>query len=440
MRTCTRLAVGLIALPAFATAAAEADAVVDWNAIAFQTLTSQTPALPPFPQARFAAIAQLAVFEAVNAIERDYHPYLGTIRAPRGASAEAAAVAAAHAVLVNYFPGNATTLDAARAASLAKIRDGWAKDAGVAAGQAAAAAMIALRSNDGSSPPQFHAPASTDPGVWQKTPSCPAAGGVFPHWGNVTPFGIDRGDQFRSAPPPGLGDPRYTRDFDEVKRVGGQFSTQRPQDRADVAQFYNAVAAPALWNIVARQIAVARGTSLAKNAQAFALVNMALNDALVSVMETKYHYDFWRPETAIRAADTDGNAGTQADPSYAPFIVTPCFPSYPSGHASASYAARAALEAVYGRGPYFITLTTPALPGITLQYDRLREITSDVDDARVFGGIHFRFDQVGGAIQGTRLGWFVVLHNLHRVHGRWFGRGCHDWFGDGDRDCADGDR
>jgi len=204
--------------------AARADVVLDWNAIMQATVNSQTP----FPQARFAAITQLAVFEAVNAITRDYQPYLGAITAPASASPEAAAATAAHDVLKNYFPANAATLDAALASSLAAIADSPAKAAGITVGQAAAAAMIAARANDGSSPAAFYLPTSSDPGSWQPTPSCTPAGGAFYQWRNMTPFGIRSNDQFRLGPPPTLASDRYTRTFDEVKAVGSTNSTRRP--------------------------------------------------------------------------------------------------------------------------------------------------------------------------------------------------------------------
>ena len=182
----------------FSTAVANADVVLDWNKIMVATVSGQNP----FAQARFAAITQLAVFEAVNAITGRYAPYLGTITAPPGSSAEAAAIAAAHAVLKNYFPGAAASLDAALANSLASISDGAAKLNGIAVGEAAAAALIAARVNDGSAPPQFYVPVSSDPGQWQLTPSCPAAGGILLQWRNVTPFAVLSSRQFRSDPPP----------------------------------------------------------------------------------------------------------------------------------------------------------------------------------------------------------------------------------------------
>jgi hypothetical protein len=389
------------------------DPVLEWNAIMVSTTAGENP----FFQARFAAITQLAVFEAVNAIDKDFDPYLGTIAAPRTASAEAAAVAAAHAVLKNYFPAKASALDAARATSLAGIADGISKQQGIAVGEAAAAAMIALRADDGSTPPEFYVPASTNPGEWQPTPSCPPAGGILLQWRNLRPFAIETTDQFRAASPPALTSKRYARDYQEVKRVGGVDSTFRPQDRADVARFYAATAPVPVWNAAASQVAIEQSRSMSESARALALVNMAISDAQSSVFETKYHYNFWRPETAIRAGDADGNLLTRGDANFMPFVLTPCFPSYASAHGSSSGAAREVLERVFGTRHHFITLSNPAAAGVVLQYRAFRQITSDVDDARVYGGIHFRFDQEAGAKLGREVGAYVQRNTLRRKHG-----------------------
>ncbi len=394
----------------FGTAPAKADVVSDWNAIMLTTVNSQNP----LAQSRYEAITQLAVFEAVNAITRDYKPYLGTVKASRDASPEAAAVAAAYRVLVTYFPTSQPTLDAARASSLGSIPNGAAKDAGIAAGEAAANAMITLRAADGSAPAEFYAPPSIDPGQWQVTPSCPPAGGVLLQWRNITPFGLERGDQFRSEPPPALTSNRYTRSFNEVKTVGAIGSTARPQDRSDVALLYAALTAPAVWNSVTSQILAARHASLSEKARTFALVNIAVGDAAIAVFDTKYHYVFWRPETAIHNADIDGNPRTDADTSFVPFIITPCFPSYPSAHGTLSNAAREVLERLYGRH-HAITISDPAI-GITLTYRTLREITEDIADARIYGGIHYRFDQEEGAEQGRQVGEYIYRHYLESRH------------------------
>ncbi len=416
-----RTSLTLVALLACSPIAARADVVLDWNAIAVSTFIGQGQT--PYAQARFMAITQLAVFEAVNATTGDYKPYLGTVVAPAGASAQAAAVAAAYQVLKNYFP-LAPNLDAAYAASLAAIPDGSAKSGGVATGQAAAAQMIAERLNDGSSPLQFYLPESTDPGVWQLTPSCPAAGGVYFNWKNVTPFGVPSapGSQawiarFAPGPPPALTSKRYARDYNEVKRVGNKTSdlTERPQDRADVARFYAASSPSYVFNLVARQVAAAEGASLSKNARTLALLNMASSDSLVASFWSKYHYKLWRPETAIVEGSFDGNARTDADAAFLPFILTPCFPSYPSNHGSGSNSAAEILKRVFGNGGHAITMSNPAVPGVAFQYTRISQITDDISDARVYGGIHFRFDQVAGGNLGRDVATYIYKHNLRRV-------------------------
>ena len=359
----------------------------------------------------------LRYFEAVNAITGDYEPYLGTITAPPGASAEAAAIEAAYAVLNAYFPSAA--LDAQRANSLAQIPDGQAKIDGIATGDAAASAMVALRANDGSSPPQFKIPGPPTPGEWQATPSCPVvngtAVGILFQWQYVTPFGIASASDFLLDPPPVLTSNKYAKTYDEVMTVGSVGSTERPPDRANVALFYAASSSTQVANQAARQVAQQQGRSLSENARALALINMANNDSLVATFVNKYHYNFWRPETAIHAGDTDGNPNTNPDPSYVPFVVTPCFPSYPSAHGSASNAAAEVLRRLYGEAGHSITLTNPAVPNIVLNYTSFRQITEDISDARVYGGIHFRTDQLAGARLGRAVGTAIYKNNLRPV-------------------------
>ncbi len=416
-----RLFVLVFTIVPLASQRAQADVVLQWNEIAMGTLDANR--VNPFESARVAAIVHTAVFEAVNAVTGRYEPYLWTVSAPRDASPQAAAVAAAHAVLVHYYPASASVLDAQRASSLIAIADGQAKTDGIAVGLNAAAAAIAHRSNDGATPPRFFLPSSAAPGEWHTTPSCPPPGGILLHWEDVTPFGIRTSRQFRSSPPPALGSLRYTKDFREVKTVGADDSTVRPERLTVVARFYNAVLAAAVWNSAARQLAEAKGTSLSYNARAFALINMAISDGLVSSMETKYHYRFWRPETAIREADIDSNPATRPDETFVPLITTPCFPSYPSAHASGSYAGRRVVARLFGRVKQPLVFSTPALPGITLSYTDLASITDDIDNARIYGGIHFRFDQRAGQRQGDAVGDYVIGHNLRRIHGWWHVRG-----------------
>jgi len=413
-------ALGLCMLIAtlFGSAVAKADVVLEWNAIAVNTAVANGQ--NPFAQARFAAIVQLAVFESVNAITGEYRPYLGTIVAPPGACPEAAAIQAAYRVLSTYFPASASTLDAERATSLASIPDGQAKTDGIATGEAAALAMIAVRAHDGSSPPQFKIPGPPVPGEWQATPSCPIVNGIAVgiafQWQNITPFGIPSAREFLLDPPPALRSNEYAKAYNEVMTVGGIDSTQRPQDRANVALFYAASSPTQVFNQAVQQIAQEQGRSLSENARTLALVNMAMNDSLVASFLNKYHYNFWRPETAIHAGDTDGNPRTVGDPSFVPFITTPCFPSYPSNHGSAANGAAEILKRIYGEGGHSITLSNPAVPDIVLQYTTFKQITDDISDARVYGGIHFRTDQVAGERLGKAIGKAVYKRNLHRMH------------------------
>jgi hypothetical protein len=408
---------GVLVASLCASGVARADAVLDWNSIAVSTAIAN--AANPFAQGRYAAIVQLAVFEAVNSITQGYHPYLGTITAPPGASPEAAAIQAAYHVLSVYFPNSATALNAALANSLAQIPDGQAKTDGIATGEAAAEAMVALRASDGSSPPQFKIPGPAVPGEWQATPSCPIVNGVAVgtafQWQNITPFGIRSAGDFLLDPPPALTSNTYAKTYNEVLTVGDVNSTERPQDRANVALYYAASSPTQVFNQAARQVAQQQGRSLSENARALALLNMGINDSLVASFFNKYQYNFWRPETAIHAGDTDGNPKTEADANFRPFITTPCFPSYPSNHGSASNAAAEVLRRLYGEAGHSITLSNPAVPTIVFQYTSFRQITDDISDARVYGGIHFRTDQVAGAQLGRAVATVVYKQNLRRI-------------------------
>ncbi|HUG11352.1 MAG TPA: vanadium-dependent haloperoxidase, partial [Opitutaceae bacterium] len=396
--------------------AAPADVVTDWNAIMQSTVF--VPPTSPFSQTRGAAITQLAVFEAVNAIIGDYEPYLGVVAAPAGASPEAAAAAAAHGVLSVLYPASAGALDVALADSLSAIPDGASKDDGVAVGIAAAEAMVALRSADGSSTAgSFPYTPGSNPGDWRPTPAgfAPAA---MPGWGLVDTFGIDDGAQFRAAPPPLLHTGKYARDWEEVRVVGSAGSTSRPIDRANVARVYAVLTFVNLYHPIARELSVLHGKTLSENARIFALLAMAGADGLISSMEGKFYYDLWRPVTAIQMGNLDGNAKTWSEPTWATFIATPPYPSYPSNHASGSGASIAVLEDAFGKRGHSFSVSTPSVPDVVLNYATFEDIGVDIDDARVFGGIHFRFDQVAGRKQGTQVGHHILQRELRPVHGK----------------------
>jgi hypothetical protein len=405
------LSVLTMAMP-LVSSATTSDAVLDWNAIAVNTAAANKA--NPFAQGRFAAIVQVAVFEAVNSITGEYRPYLGTITGAPGASANAAAVEAAYEVLSAYFGASQSALDADRLASLGQPPYDQSTMDGVAVGHAAAQALIALRAADGATAvPSTTMPGAAAPGVWQLTAGCKA--GIAYNWQFVAPFGIRRASDFMLGPPPALTSEAYTKAYNEVMNVGASDSVERTQDRANVVLFFAATSPTQAMNQAARQVAEEKGGTLSENARALALVNMAINDALVASFLNKYHYNFWRPVTAIQGGDTDGNADTAADPDWAPFITTPCFPSYPSNHGSAVNAASEVLRRLYGEAAHPITLANPAVPTIRLEYDSFREICEDVSDARVYGGIHFRTDQEAGADLGRAIGAAVYKLNFQRV-------------------------
>jgi hypothetical protein len=228
----------------------------------------------------------------------------------------------------------------------------------------------------------------------------------------VTPFGLMEGSQFRLNPPPPIHSSKFARDYNEVKEVGDVNSTVRPQDRTDVARFYAAATPVHLFNSAARQVSSAQGKTPSENARIFALLAMAICDASIAAFDTKYFYGYWRPVTAIRAGETDGNHKTDPDPNWLPLIGTPPFPSYPSAHGTLSGAARTVLEHIYGKSGHSITLTHPALPTIVLDYSSWKQITEDISDARVYGGIHYRFDQTAGSRQGRRVATYILEQYL----------------------------
>jgi hypothetical protein len=390
---------------------AHADAVIAWNKIMEETVLPTNA----FLQTRSAAITQLAVFEAVNSIFNEYEPYLENIPAAPGSSAEAAAIAAAHRALVVLHPDRAATLDALRASSLATIPESPARANGIAVGVAAADAMLALRANDGSGTTVPYTPGA-EPGDWQPTPPAflPA---LNPGWGAVTPFAIESPAQFRPGPPPSIHSGRFARDYNEVKSVGSAQSTTRPVDRTNVARFYAVVLGIDCYNPAARQVSAAQGKSLSENARIFALLAMAVSDALIASTEAKFYYNYWRPVTAIRAGNTDGNRKTQPDANFLPLVTTPPFPSYPSNHGTIAGAARAVLEDVFGKRGHAIVLSSPKIPDVVLNYTVWKQIADDISDARIYGGIHYRFDQEAGTRLGRRIGEDILRHALRPVHG-----------------------
>jgi membrane-associated phospholipid phosphatase len=387
-----------------------ANVVLEWNQLAVHAVGQAR--LSPVFVSRDLAITQAAVYDAVVAIDRSFEPYHAQVHASRGASMEAAAAQAAHDALSALFPSQAATFDAALAADLAGIPPGRARQ-GIEVGQEVAQQILDWRSTDGSTAVVPYTP-GTDPGDWQPTPpaNLPA---LAPQWPNVTPFAMMSGSQFRPAAPPALDTADYAAAFNEVKSLGRVDSTTRTDEQTQIARFWNdglgTAFAMGYWNRVAQQVATDQGLDLVQDARLFALLNIADADAQIACWDVKYTYNLWRPITAVRAADTDGNPGTDPDATWTPLLVTPNFPSYTSAHSTLSAAAAGVLTALFGDN-YHVTVTADSLPGVTRSFDSFGAAAAEAGRSRIYGGIHYQFDnangqQVGGEVAGYVVGGFL---------------------------------
>jgi membrane-associated phospholipid phosphatase len=387
------------------------DVVLEWNQLALSVIR-QTKA-SPLGGARDMAIMHAAVYDSVNAIDRSYTPYFAHVHASRSASLVAAAAQAAHDTLVVLFPTQASSFDAALAADLVGIPPGRARQ-GIAVGQDVAEQILTWRSTAGAGAVVPYTP-GTAPGDWQPTPPAflPA---LAPSWALVTPFAMTSGSQFRPPPPPALTSTEYATAFNEVKSLGRVDSTTRTADQTQIALFWKDAVGTAYafghWNEIAEGVSVDQGLGLVENARLFALLNIATADALIACWDAKYTYNFWRPVTAIRfSGDSSINPATESDPTWTPLIVTPNFPSYPSAHSTVSGAASTVLTSLFGRH-YSFTAGSDGLPGITRSFSSFAAAAAEAGQSRIYGGIHFQFDNQAGLASGRALGRFVVQNFL----------------------------
>jgi hypothetical protein len=388
----------LLAIPA----AVRADAVTDWNAIAVQATV--TGARPGPTGVLDIAMTQAAVYDAVQAIESKFEPYHVVIPGASG-SPVAAAAKAAHDVLVNRFPAQAAFLDMTY--QLYLLNHGLPEDdPGVAVGAAAAAGIIALRAGDGSfpvvPPPPFVG--GTDVGVWRPTP--PAFAPMLAPWlGEVTPFTLESPSQFLAPPPPSVTSRQYARDYDEVKALGSLNNSARTAEQTDQAFFWGGNF-PVMWNQVLREVAAAHVSDIADSSRLFALGDMAMADAVITSWNSKVHYVYWRPITAIREGDNDGNPLTAGDPSWTSLIATPPYPDYTSGANNITAAATRSLLLFFGSNsvPFSVTTTnTGPTQQDTRTFDHFTDAEREVADARILLGIHFRFADEEARQQGKRV-------------------------------------
>ena len=384
-----------------------ANVVLDWNVTAL-TVAASPPISPP-QQYRSLAIVHTAIFDAVNAIDRRYASYGPKVKAPAGASAEAAAAAAGHGVLSRLYPAQQATLDAALTASLAKVADGQAKADGIAVGKEAAEKLVALRSNDGANK-KVEYTAEKRPGIWQPTPPT-LAPDLLPGWSQVTPFAIKSAEQFKVPDPYPLNSASYAKDLNEVKLLGARNSTVRTSEQT-IAAVWSPIPPAVIWNSAARSAATAKGNSLIENARLFALLNIGGVDAYIAGYEVKYKHKLWRPVTAIRNAEALGNSAVTADPNWESLIVTPAHPDYISGHCVSAGAEERILQGFFGSDAVKVNIIFPANTGVTRSFTSFSQISKELGEARIWGGVHTRHADEQGDVLGKQVGEYVVKNAL----------------------------
>jgi len=412
------LAMLMMACP-MSISAATPDPVLEWIGITNDTVLAG--GTNPLVTSRMVALVSASVFDAVNGVGGRYQPLHVTAEAPQHASAHAAAVQAAYAMLLKLYPAQANSLTAHRDASIAAIKGGRPQSiaAGMAWGQEVADSIWNWRSTGGINPPPppfvgalgiVGLPAAI--GVWR--PTVPGnAYGAGPQFASMTPWVLERPSQFRPLPPHTLNSPEYATDYNEIKTMGTFTGSSRTADQSELALFW-AGNTPLYWNRIASRIAAPRSDSLIENAHPFAQLNLAMADAAIACWDANYRFVFWRPITAIQGGDMDGNAATDVDLTWTPWLNTltgtPAHPEYPSGHSTVSGAAAFILENAFGDNTSF-TVTSDVRPG-TRSFASFSSAVAEIADARVFTGIHFRTSCVRGNAIGQAVAGYVLSHSM----------------------------
>ncbi len=372
---------------------ASADVVTDWNVKAGEIVVESKLGTPP--AIRVMAVVQTAVHEAVTAVT-DRSP------AAAGASVEAAVAAANRVTLGKLLPAQQSSIETAYQAALAPVADGPAKAAGIAAGERAAAAVLARRADDGPLPAETYRPHAAA-GYYVPT-AAPAAS----QWSKRKPWLMTDAAQFLPGPPPALTSDTWARDYNEVKALGARASKLRTAEQTEAARFWE-YSLPPIYHGVVRSVAIQPGRDAARNARLYAAVTQAMDDAMIGIFEAKYHYNFWRPATAIRNGDIDGNDATERDAGWTPLIDAPMHPEYPSAHGILAAAVGAVLQADLGKGPIPVLGTTsPTAKGAARHWSSVDDFVAEVAQARIYEGIHFRTSTEVGAAMGRKIGELAV--------------------------------
>jgi PAP2 superfamily len=406
-----------VTVPPTNSAPLSANPVVQWNRNLLALV--RTPGAQPsnLHPTRSFAILHAAIYDAVNTIDQTHQAYLVPVSGtPSSASPEAAAAAAAYEVLIALYPKFQTTLLGELEQSLALIPDGDNKNDGMRIGVAVADQILAVRSNDGAStqPGPVTVTSGNVPGGYESTPpNFPKA--QFTLWSQVTPFALRQASQFRPGPPPGLTSQTYTEDFNEIQSLGRARSTTATVDQALTGRFWNGPIQN-YWNEIAQAATLANNLTVAQSARLFALLNLTLADGVIAFYDAKYTYNFWRPVTAIRAADIDGNPGTVVDPNWLPEVGnTAADPSYPGAHAVISAAAASVLSSVSGNDPFRFNVSSEVLAGVQRSFPTFSAAADEATFSRLFAGAHFRTDLATGQQLGANVAMWVVNNFLTPV-------------------------
>ena len=391
----------VLALLLIAPLPALANVITDWDEKAVGIVQPGTT-FPPPTAFRTITILHVAMFDAVNSIEPRYKPYKVQLPASPDTSKEAAAAAAAAAVLIKLVPDAGSDIQSTLTSYLATLPDGEAKSKGIELGQEVAMRILEARANDGASALDAYRP-KTKPGVYIPTPI--TVGSQFP---NVTPFALTSPSQFRPKPPPPLKSEQWARDYNEIKDLGEKNSTKRTARQTEDARFWLLVG-PRSTQPLPRQVAIARNMNVLDSARFMALVTVAAMDAVIAVFDAKYKYEFWRPITAIRNGDIDGNPATERVATWQPIDATPMHPEYPCAHCITSSAIATVIEAVLGTDKIpEVALTSAFAPGVTHRFTYLRAYTEEVANARIYAGFHYRSSTIVGREMGQNIGDWVV--------------------------------
>ena len=386
-------------------APARADVVTDWNAASIAVTNAANVA--GAPAARALAIVHVAMADAVNSVQNRYTRYAYKDAPQPSASAEVAASNAARSALLVMFPAQRSQIEAAHVAAIAGVADGPAKEAGLKLGEQAAAAVLADRANDDSSVPDTYRPLTTA-GTW--VPTTPP---LTAQYARAKPWGFDKSDRFRPGPPPELASALYARDYNETKDFGGARSTQRTPAQTDAVKFWSQANLALSWHQVARQLAVARQMNLADCSRSFALLSLGVANTFIVDWDAKFHYNFWRPVTAIRNGDQDNNPATERDAAWTPLNATPMHPEYPSQAAIIAGTASALLAQATGdrnAGP--VTVVDSADPKLTRTIASLGALAEEQRLVRIWGGIHFR----NSLETSERMGRALAEHALQTLY------------------------